>query len=544
MGISNIISLMGGLGMFLFGMKYMGDGLELVAGARMKDMLEKLTSNRFIGFLLGMLVTVVIQSSSATTVMVMGFINADIMNLAQATGVIFGANIGTTITSILIALDVSGIAPVCICAGAVLMLYSKRKSRKYLGQVVLGFGLLFQGLHLMSSSMSSLRTFEPFTNFIAQANNPLLGFVIGVLLCAILQSSSASVGVLQALSMQGVMPLGFAAFIVCGINVGSSTPVLLASLNAKNNAKRAALIYLIFNVLGSLLFIPLTLLTPITGAIESLIPSGAFQISAYHIMFKVVTGVILLPLINLVVKLTYKAIPKQAHESEFRLVYIDPNFDGAPAVTALQVNKEIDRMATIVRENCVDATNALIRSDGTNVARIHEREQVVDYLAGAITEYISHINTNQFPEVVSQQLSRAFNAINDLEQVGDHAVKICVQCERMLERKDSYSEAARAELQHIADLDGELMDQAMTHYMSGDVTVEFWQSIRQMERRIMELIAQSQKNHVERMQGGGCSLERGLTFMESLNSLQRMVNHASNIVESYISNDIRNLADS
>ena len=543
MGIENILSLAGGLGMFLFGMKFMGDGLELVAGARMKDLLEKLTSNRFIGFLLGTLVTVVIQSSSATTVMVMGFINADIMNLAQATGVIFGANIGTTITSILIALDVSGIAPVCICAGAVMMLYIKKKSARYIGQVVLGFGLLFQGLHVMSSSMASLRTYQPFLDFIANANNPLLGFLIGVVLCAVIQSSSAAVGVLQALAMQGMMPLSFAAFIICGINVGSSTPVLLASIGAKNNAKRAAMIYLIFNLLGSLLFIPLTLLTPITGLITQVISDGAFQISAYHIMFKVVTGVILLPLINLVVKLTYRVIPKQAHESDFRLVYIDPNFDGSPAVTALQVNKEISRMADLVRTNCEMATQALIHSDGANIPRVREQEQVIDYLASAITDYITTVNTQQFPEVVSKMLSRAFHVVNDLEQIGDHAVKISDQCEKMLDRRDTYSQAAQEELQEISTMDGALMDEAMSHYMSGKIDVDYWHSVRRMERKINDMIVKAQANHMERMKKENCTFERGLTFMESLNSLQRIVNHAGNIVETHISADMLNMLD-
>ena len=223
MGINSIIALLGGLGAFLFGMKYMGEGLELAAGPKMKELLEKLTRNRIMGFLLGALVTVVIQSSSATTVMVMGFINAEIMDLAQATGVIFGANIGTTITSILIALDVSGIAPICICIGAVMLLYAKKKRNRYIGQVVLGFGILFQGLHTMSQAMSPLKDSPGFQEFILNAKNPLLGFVVGVILCAVIQSSSAAVGVLQALAMQGLMPLYFAAFVVCGINVGFST---------------------------------------------------------------------------------------------------------------------------------------------------------------------------------------------------------------------------------------------------------------------------------------------------------------------------------
>lgn len=337
MGISNIISLFGSLGLFLFGMKYMGDGLELAAGPKMKDLLETLTRNRVMGFLLGALVTIVIQSSSATTVMVMGFINAGIMDLAQATGVILGANIGTTVTSVLIALDVSGIAPFCICLGAVLMLYTKKKRTGYVGQVILGFGLLFQGLSSMSAAMSPLKDSPAFLNFIANATNPVIGFVVGVILCAILQSSSAAVGVIQALALQGLMPLHFAAFIVCGINVGSSTPPILSAINARNNAKRAAMIYLIFNVVGAIIFVPLTILLPITSWIEAVVPSAMFQVSLYHILFKVVTGLILLPLTDLVVKWTYRIIPKQAHENAFRLEYIDKNMQVASPAVVTQI---------------------------------------------------------------------------------------------------------------------------------------------------------------------------------------------------------------
>ena len=381
MGISSIIALLGGLGLFLFGMKYMGEGLELAAGPKMKDLLENLTRNRVMGFLLGALVTIVIQSSSATTVMVMGFINAEIMDLAQATGVIFGANIGTTITSVLIALDVSGIAPICICLGAAMLLYAKKKRNRYIGQVILGFGLLFQGLHTMSGAMSPLKDFPPFQKFIMNAKNPLLGFAVGVILCAVIQSSSAAVGVLQALAMQGLMPLYFAAFIICGINVGSSTPPLLSALNAKNNAKRAAIIYLIFNIVGAIIFIPLTMLTPLTRVLETYIPNAMFQISIYHILFKVVTGVVLLPLVNLVVKWTYMSGPKQAHERAFRLEYIDSNMVGSPAVIQLQVGKEVERMANIVKDNLTKASEGLLQHDLAEANHVREGEQVIDYLA-------------------------------------------------------------------------------------------------------------------------------------------------------------------
>lgn len=531
MGINSIIALLGGLGAFLFGMKYMGEGLELAAGPKMKELLEKLTRNRIMGFLLGALVTVVIQSSSATTVMVMGFINAEIMDLAQATGVIFGANIGTTITSILIALDVSGIAPICICIGAVMLLYAKKKRNRYIGQVVLGFGILFQGLHTMSQAMSPLKDSPGFQEFILNAKNPLLGFIVGVILCAVIQSSSAAVGVLQALAMQGLMPLYFAAFVVCGINVGSSTPPLLSALNAKNNAKRAACIYLIFNIVGAILFIPLTILFPITQMIERVIPDPVFQIAVYHIIFKVVTGVILLPLVNVVVKWTYRIIPKQAHESAFRFEYIDPNMVGSPAVLSLQVGREVERMCDMVRKNVSDAAEGLIQNDIMSANVIREREQVIDYLASEITDYLTKVNALQLPQSVSNYMGCVFHVINDLEQIGDHAIKILVQTEKCVEMGQAYSQAAQDELRQIYQMDMDLLDKTMKLFRGQRPTPEGWLDMKLQERTITKLAVKAQSNHMERLQEKTCTFEQGLTFVESLNSLTRIVNHVMNIAE-------------
>lgn len=531
MGIGSIISLLGGLGLFLFGMKYMGEGLELAAGPKMKDLLEKLTRNRVMGFLLGALVTIVIQSSSATTVMVMGFINAEIMDLAQATGVIFGANIGTTITSVLIALDVSGIAPVCICLGAAMLLYAKRKRSRYVGQVILGFGILFQGLHTMSAAMSPLKDYAPFQDFIMNARSPLLGFAVGVVLCAVIQSSSAAVGVLQALAMQGLMPLYFAAFIICGINVGSSTPPLLSALNAKNNAKRAAIIYLIFNIVGALIFIPLTILTPLTDMIEAYIPNGMFQLSVYHILFKIVTGLVLLPLVNLVVRWTYMIIPKQAHESAFRLEYIDTHMEGSPAVVALQVGKEVHRMAALVRDNLTCASDGLLSHDLTKNNKLTDNEEVVDYLASEITDYLTKVNGAALPSTVSQYMGCAFHVINDLEQIGDHAVKIMEQNEKCVEGGFAYSDAAKEELSEIFRLDLELFDVTLSLFGQKNVTIDTWQQIRKMDRLICRRVSEAQTNHMQRLKNKECSFAQGLTFVEVLNSSLRIVNHAVNIAE-------------
>ena len=531
MGIGNIISLLGGLGAFLFGMHYMGEGLELAAGSKMKDLLEKLTRVPVMGFLMGMLVTVCIQSSSATTVMAMGFINAGIMDLAQVTGVIFGANIGTTITSILIALDVSGIAPVCIAAGAVLMLYAKRKRTQHIGQVILGFGLLFQGLHTMSSSMSPLKDSVVFQNFILNAKNPLLGFLIGILLCAIIQSSSAAVGILQALAMQGLMPLYFAAFIVCGINVGSSTPVILSALKAKNNAKRAAVIYLIFNLTGALIFMPLVMLTPLTNLIISNVPSAAFQVSIFHILFKVVTGLILLPLTNLVVRVTYKIVPKQAHESAFRLEYIDKSMVGSPAVMAVQVGKEVDRVAGLIKSNFEAACEGILQKNVSNAHEIRDNEEVIDFLTGEIVSYITSANSLELPENVSNYLSGTFTVMNELEQIGDHAVKVLEQNEKMVDAKQSFSPAALEEIRLIYEEDSYLIERIKECYIEGKERVLTLDQLRETERAIAKMGNEAQANHMVRLEKGECSFDQGLAFVEILNSMSRIANHMTNVAE-------------
>ena len=531
MGIGSIISLFGGLGAFLFGMHYMGEGLNLAAGSKMKDLLEKLTRKPIMGFLIGTVVTVVIQSSSATTVMVMGFINAGIMDLAQATGVIMGANIGTTITSILIAMDISALAPLCIAIGALMLLYAKRKRTKYIGQVILGFGLLFQGLKTMSSAMSPLKDSPVFQKFIMNATNPILGFVVGVLLCAILQSSSASVGILQALAMQGLMPLRFAAFLVCGINVGSSTPPLLSALNAKNNAKRAAFIYLIYNLVGAVIFMPIVMITPLTNLLENTIAAPALQVSAFHILFKVVTALVLLPLTNQVVKLTYSFIPKQAHESAFRLEYIDKNLVGNPNVTILQVSKEIGRMVDLIRDSFKTAIDGLATGDLSADGKIRDNEEVLDFLTGEISSYLMQANNRRLPYNVAHFMGSCFQAINDLEQIGDHCVKIWVQNEKNVDAKISYSDQAIQELHTIYGECSQLLEEVMPHFLNRTMTEDLYRDIRSKETDIIRDANIAEAGHLKRVHDGDCTFEQGLTFIEALNSINRIANHLSSIAD-------------
>lgn len=531
MSISNIISLLGGLGAFLFGMKYMGDGLEMAAGSKMKDLLEKLTRNKFLGFLLGVLVTVVIQSSSATTVMVMGFINAGIMDLAQATGVIFGANIGTTITSVLIALDVSGIAPFCIFVGAAMMLYSKKKQAKHIGQVILGFGLLFQGLHIMSGAMKPLKDVVWFQDFIMNAKNPLLGLLVGAALCAVIQSSSAAVGILQALAMQGLMPLYFASFLVCGVNIGSAMPTILASMNARNNAKRAAMVYLINNLVGAVIMTIVTLAFPYTQFIESLIPDPMFQVSVIHIIFKVVSAAVLLPLTNQVVKLTYLLVPKQKHEDACRLEFIDVNLVSSPSVTLLQIRNEVERMAGLVRTNIQLSTSALLSGQVADAKQIEDNETVIDYLTDAISDFLVKLNVREMSDRDAQYVNRVFQTLSDLERIGDYAEKLLHLTEQQDEKSVNYSAPAIAELAVINDNAIQLFDNAVAGFYRQDVHLDELKRMAKTQRQIRKLTNQSQRNHMERLRTGSCSVEAGILFGEILNSLNRIGGHSINIAE-------------
>ena len=534
MTVTNLVELLGGLGAFLFGMKYMGDGLELAAGSKMKDLLETLTRNRFLGFLLGVFVTVVIQSSSATTVMVMGFINAGIMDLAQATGVIFGANIGTTITSVLIALDVSGIAPFCICVGAFMMLYSKKARVKHIGQVILGFGLLFQGLHTMSGAMKPLGQVAWFQSFIANAKSPILGILVGALICAVIQSSSAAVGILQALALQGLMPLHFASYLICGINIGSAMPTILASMSARNNAKRAAMIYLIYNVVGGVIMTLVTMLLPYTDLIERLIPDPMFQVSVVHILFKVVSAGILLPCTNLVVKLTYKLIPKQKHEDAARLEYIDVNLVGNPSVSLLQIRSEVDRMSSLVYENVQLAMDGVLNNEVRNAQTITENESIIDYLTDAISDYLVKFNVQELSTQEAMYVNRVFQTLSDMERIGDYAEHLLHVNERCSEKRLTYSDVAKGELQELYDNVRELYTQAVARFRTQDIGIDELKHLTRLERENRKKAKQAQQNHMDRLRAGECSVEAGIMFGEVLNSLSRIGGHSINIAEAAV----------
>lgn len=534
MGISNIISLLGGLGLFLFGMKYMSDGLNQVAGNKMRLLLEKLTRNRFKGFLLGVLVTAVIQSSSATTVMLMGFLNAGIMDLAQATGVIIGANIGTTITAVLIAIDVSAIAPFCIFIGTVMALFSKKQTQKFIGQIILGFGVLFFGLKYMSGpeAMGVLKTSAAFQAFITKANNPFLGLLIGFIMCSVLQSSSASIGVLQALAMTSasLMPMKFAIYLIIGINVGSAMPLFLSALGAKTNAKRAAVIYFIFDFVGMLIFTPIALIFPQYAEwITTLSDNGSVQVAIAHIIFKVVTAFVMLPFIKWVVKLSEVIIKPKEHDTRLRFEFIDKKISENPISTALQIGSEVERMARLVRHNFVIACEGFLVMDNSKQRELEENEELINWLNHNISDFMITVTSKEITGDVSEYIGKLFHVITDLERIGDHAENIMRRVTIAKEENYEFSDIGIAEFKEIYEVDLELLDRALGAFTNKHLTDAEEHQLHYLEDTIDYLTLQAQDNHVQRLREKKCHTSSGVIFTKALQDLERVGDHSYNI---------------
>ena len=534
MGISNIISLLGGLGLFLFGMKYMSDGLNQVAGKKMRNLLEKLTRNRFKGFLLGVLVTAVIQSSSATTVMLMGFLNAGIMDLAQATGVIIGANIGTTITAVLIAIDVSAIAPFCIFIGTVMALFSKKQTQKFVGQIILGFGVLFFGLKYMSGpeAMGVLKTSAAFQAFITKANNPFLGLLIGFIMCSVLQSSSASIGVLQALAMTSasLMPMKFAIYLIIGINVGSAMPLFLSAIGAKTNAKRAAVIYFIFDFVGMLLFTPIALIFPQYAEwITSLSDNGSVQVAIAHIIFKVVTAFVLLPFIKWIVKLSEIIIKPKEHDTKLRFEFIDKKISNNPVSTALQIGSEVERMARLVRHNFVIACEGFLVMDDSKKRELAENEELINWLNHNISDFMITVTSKEITGDVSEYIGKLFHVITDLERIGDHAENIMHRISMAKEENLGFTDAGINEFKEIYEVDLELLDRALGAFTNKHLTDTEEHQLHYLEDTIDYLTLQAQDNHVQRLRDKKCHTASGVIFTKALQDLERVGDHSYNI---------------
>lgn len=534
MSVANILSMAGGLGLFLFGIRTMGDGLENAAGAKLKRMLEVLTGNRFLAVLVGFVVTAIIQSSTATTVMVVGFVNAGMMSLAQAVGVIMGANIGTTVTSLLIALNFSSVAAAAVLVGVILMLASKKTVVKNLGAIFTGFGLLFLGIDMMSDSMAPLRDSAGFMNFIVTVSEsplrPLFGIILGIVMTAVLQSSSASVGVLQTLAMQGLVPLKFSIFVLFGQNIGTCLTALFSTVGAKKNSKRAAVIHLLFNVIGTGIFILIALLTPYVEWIEKLSPDPMAQIAISHIVFNIVSTVIMFPFAKVLVKLSCLLVPgKDDSESEMHCKFIDDRLLNTPPFAVMQVSKEVARMAKLARDNFETSAHALINRSDKDLDKVMENEEIINYLNHHITSYLVKLNALDITDSDSDYIARVFHAINDIERVGDHAINLAEAAQHNIGEGLKFSDSAREELNQLCGSVVTLLERSMAAFDNQSLSDNEAKELSDLEEHIDDLTLECQDSHIFRLNRKECNTEAGMLYLNTITDFERVGDHAINI---------------
>lgn len=534
MSVANILSMAGGLGLFLFGIRTMGDGLENAAGAKLKRMLEVLTGNRFLAVLVGFVVTAIIQSSTATTVMVVGFVNAGMMSLAQAVGVIMGANIGTTVTSLLIALNFSSVAAASVLVGVILMLASKKTVVKNLGAIFTGFGLLFLGIDMMSDSMTPLRESAGFMNFIVTVSEsplrPLFGIILGIVMTAVLQSSSASVGVLQTLAMQGLVPLKFSVFVLFGQNIGTCLTALFSTVGAKKNSKRAAVIHLLFNLIGTGIFILIALLTPYVEWIEKLSPDPMAQIAISHIVFNIVSTVVMFPFAKALVKLSCLLVPgKDDSESEMHCKFIDDRLLNTPPFAVMQVSKEVARMAKLARDNFETSAHALINRSDKDLDKVMENEEIINYLNHHITSYLVKLNALDITDSDSDYIARVFHAINDIERVGDHAINLAEAAQHNIGEGLKFSDPAREELNQLCGSVVTLLERSMAAFDNQSLSDNEAKELSNLEEHIDDLTLECQDSHIFRLNRKECNTEAGMLYLNTITDFERVGDHAINI---------------
>ena len=538
MGITDVLALLGGLALFLYGMQMMSTGLEAAAGNRMKSILEKLTSNRVKGVLVGAAITAVIQSSSATTVMVVGFVNSGLMTLKQAVWVIMGANIGTTITGQLIALDIGAIAPLFAIAGVGAIMFIKSEKVHHISSIFAGLGILFMGMDMMGAAMSPLKESEAFISLMTKFDNPLLGILVGALFTAVIQSSSASVGILQALASTGMIPLSSAVFVLFGQNIGTCITAVLASIGMKVNAKRTTVIHLLFNIIGTVLFTVICLVTPYVTWIEAMTPGDPVaQIANAHTVFNIVTTLLLLPFGTHMANIAVRILPdsKKADDEDLRLKYIRP-FEssyaiGHSAVAVSQVRDEVNRMRDMVAKNISDSFDSLVQYDEKLRKKVSEREEYIDFLNKGISKYIVSLMASEMNMSDSRKINGYYAIISNLERIGDHAVNLAEYGDDMRKWEIDFSDTVKEELnemkaQCIAALDNlkEVTSENVERILSQAVIIE--QKTDDMRDKYF-------KKQMQRLKKGKCKPQSGIVFSEILTDFERMGDHALNIAQQY-----------
>ena len=527
-----LFKVLGGLGLFFLGMKYMGEGLELAAGNKLRTLLEKITSNRFLGMLVGLAVTAVIQSSSATDAMVVGFTNAGLMELAQTVGILFGAKIGTCVTSVLLSFDIKSIVPLFIFLGVIVMMFAKKNNYKYYGQILAGFGILFFGMDMMSGALKTLNENGMIDNILSSVNNPFVGILLGTAVTAVIQSSSASVGILMALASAGAINVDQAIFIVFGMNLGACVPAFLSAAGAKRNAKQVAVLNMLITLSGVIIMTPLTMLLPVADTIEKLLPaSTAAQVSAAHIFFNVSITIILLPFATLLVKLTQKILPyeEDPEKDKMAVEYIDNRILTTPPMAVLQCEKEVARMSRLVQKNYNRAMIAFFDRDKESIDKVLDREKVIDYLSKEITDYIVKINALDLEDHDRQIVAAMYSAIQDLERIGDHAENIVEYVRTVIENNLSFSDTAMGEMRDISDKCRSLMELSFAMFNAQGGSPELIERIIQAEDSVDDCKDDYKQNHIQRMNKGECNAEAGTTFLNMLIDIERIGDHAINV---------------
>lgn len=535
-----IIPFIGGLALFIYGMNIMAQGLQNAAGSKMKSILEALTQNKFMGIALGALVTAIIQSSSATTVMVVGFVNAGLMNLGQAMGVIMGANIGTTVTSWLVSsaewakmFSPATIAPLAVMLGVILLMSGKSARRKEVASIIIGFGVLFIGIETMSASVEPLQDSEAFRSiFVTLGRNPLLGIFAGTFVTAIIQSSSASQGILLSLAASGLVPFNAAVYIIMGQNIGTCVTALISGIGATKTAKCVGYMHLMFNVIGTVVFsiIAVFYLTNINPAIgEGIITQT--QISVIHTAFNIGTTIIVLPLSNYIIKAAMKinGVKENDCKDESQLVHLDKRMMETPSLAVEGAKLETIRLGQIALDNLQMASAALLEKDHTKIEEVKHREHVIDNVCDSISEYLIKLCALQISEKENQTVMSLLNAIGDMERVGDHAENIAEIAEEMEKEDISFSQMAKAELKEMSHAAIASYQNALKALNDDNITYAMKTTV--LEEQVDALEKQLRASHIDRLSNAECNVNSGIHFLELLGNLERISDHAMNIAQ-------------
>ena len=537
MKITDLFALLGGLGLFLYGMQMMSNGLEAAAGNKMKKILEKLTANRFMGIIAGAAFTAAIQSSSAATVMVIGFVNSGMMRLDQAVWLIMGANIGTTITGQLIALDIGALAPLFAFIGVALIVFIKNQKCHHYGMIAAGLGILFIGMDMMSSSMMPLRESEAFISMMTGFTNPVLGILAGAAFTAVIQSSSASVGILQALASSGVIGLPQAVYVLFGQNIGTCITAVLASVGTSRNAKRTTVIHLLFNLIGTTIFTVLCILTPLTALVEAFTPGNAsLQIANMHTLFNIVTTVLLLPFGTQMAKFASRLLPdiQEEETGAMQLKYIKPVIPienrgetkiGLSAIAITEIRNELRRMTEMARENVFLGFDIIRKNDSSKLDEVRNKEEYIDYLNHEISAYISKILVKESNPEDSRHISSLFRVCGNLERIGDHAINIGEYIGIITDKNIVFSKGVMAEIAEMQTICCDAMEM-VKQLQDGQGSFD---QIEKAEQTIDDMTERFRKNQLNRMSIGTCSEEGCVIYSEMLTDFERIGDHIHNI---------------